>query len=89
MFTNLAISLLAILAGSLGMLLLLIVWFGGRTIEPELESGLDPIRGEKDQAAIYDTHGPFIPMPDHLRTADEMIAWMTQELPKITADPPK
>lgn len=86
MLTNLAISMLAILAGALGMLLLLITWFGGRAIEPEFESALHPILGLRDQAAIYDGLGPFIPMPEHLRTADEMVEWMTKELPRLTVD---
>jgi hypothetical protein len=83
---DLALSLLAILAGSLGMLLLLLLWFGSSTIEPEFESSLHPILGMRDQMAIHDTQGPFIPMPEHLRTADEMVAWMTKELPRLTAD---
>lgn len=29
---------------------------------------------------------PFIAMPDSLKTHDEMIAWMTDELPKLTTD---
>jgi len=86
LLTNLAISMLAILAGALGMLLLLLTWFGSRAIEPEFESDLHPILGLRDQAAIYDTQGPFIPMPEHLRTADEMVDWMTKELPRLTAD---
>ena len=69
-----------------GMLLLLVTWFGGRTITPEFEDDLDPINGARDPVAIYESHGPFIPMPEHLKTHDQMIAWMTQELPRLTAD---
>jgi hypothetical protein len=47
--------------------------------------GTDPITGPKDRIAIYDSAGPFIPMPDGLKTRDEMVAWMTTELPKLTA----
>jgi len=83
---DLAVSVLVILAGSLGMLLLLLLWFGDRTIAVDLDSDLDPILGERDRAAIYESHSPFIPMPKHLRTNDEMVAWMTKELPKLTAD---
>ena len=25
-------------------------------------------------------------MPNHLKTRDEMVAWMAKELPKLTAD---
>ena len=83
---DLAISVLVVLAGAIGMLLLLLVWFGGRTIVPEFEVDLDPINGPRDPVAIYESHGPFIPMPEHLKTHDQMIAWMTQELPRLTAD---
>jgi len=81
-------SLLYIAAGSLGMLLLLVSWFGGRVIEPELETNLDPILGRRDQPAIYDFQDPFIPMPSHLTTHDEMVAWMIGEMPKLVANPP-
>ncbi len=36
--------------------------------------------------AIYESHSPFIPMPENLRTNDEMVEWMTKELPKLTAE---
>lgn len=48
--------------------------------------GLDPITGPKDRIAIYDTGGPFIAMPDSLKTREEMVAWMTRELPKLTTE---
>jgi len=83
---DLAISVLVVLAGAVGMLLLLVTWFGGRTITPEFEDDLDPINGARDPVAIYESHGPFIPMPEHLKTHDQMIAWMTQELPRLTAE---
>jgi hypothetical protein len=47
--------------------------------------GIDPICGAKDRVAIYDTPGLLIPMPDDLRTHEEMVAWMRDELPKLTA----
>ena len=28
---------------------------------------------------------PFIPMPGHLRTREEMVRWLTDDLPKLTA----
>jgi len=83
---DLTVSVLVVLAGAIGMLLLLLTWFGSRTITPEIEDDLDPILGARDPVAIYESHGPFIPMPDHLKTSDQMVAWMTQELPKLTAD---
>lgn len=86
MVADLAVSLLVVLAGAVGMLVLLLTWFGGRTITPEIEDDLDPILGVRDPMAIYESHGPFIPMPGHLRTNDQMVEWMTKELPKLTAE---
>ena len=83
---NLAISLLVVLAGAVGMLLLLLTWFGSRSITPEIEDDLDPILGARDPTAIYESHGPFIPMPAHLKTSDQMVDWMTKDLPKLTAE---
>jgi hypothetical protein len=83
---NLTISLLAIVLGSFGMLLLLFMGFGGMTIEPELDSAVGPILDPKDQATIHDRDGPFIPIPENLKTADEMVTWMTRDMPKLTAE---
>jgi len=49
---------------------------------------VDPITGARDRLAIYDSGDSFIAMPNHLKTRDEMVAWMTQELPRLTADQP-
>ncbi|MET0743740.1 MAG: hypothetical protein ABWY78_10255 [Microvirga sp.] len=86
MFADLAIALAAILAGSLGMLLLLLLWFGDAHARPVTPFDEDPIVGPRDPIAIYESHGPFIPMPETLRTHDAMVEWMTKELPKLTAE---
>ncbi|MBB4041244.1 hypothetical protein GGR34_002914 [Microvirga flocculans] len=86
MIADLTMSLLVVLAGAVGMLLLLLTWFGGRTITPEIEDELDPILGARDPIAIYESHGPYISMPDHLTTSEQMVDWMTKELPKLTAE---
>ncbi len=83
---DLAISVLVVFAGAVGMLLLLLTWFGSRSITPEIEDDLDPILGARDPMAIYESHGPFIPMPVHLKTNDQMVDWMTKELPRLTAE---
>jgi len=82
-----ALALLAIVVCGTAAL-----WFLAIGISQRLTSrwsipnrGTDPIVGPKDPIAIYDRGGPFIPMPDNLKTRDEMVAWMTQELPKLTA----
>lgn len=86
MVANLTISLLAIVLGSFGMLLLLLMGFGGMTIEPEPESAVGSTLDPKDQAIIHDIDGSFIPIPDHLKTADEMVTWMTRDMPKLAAE---
>jgi hypothetical protein len=47
---------------------------------------VDPIISPGLRIKVYDSGGPFIPMPNHLKTRDEMVAWMTKELPKLTTD---
>ena len=86
MFADLAIALAAILAGSFGMLLLLLLWFGDAHSRPVIPFAEDPILGRRDPVAIYESHGPYIAMPEHLRTHDQMVDWMTKELPKLTSE---
>ncbi len=84
--------LLAFLSGG-GALSLALLWIANRVRwRPDAApSGIDPILGAKDRVAIYRPSGPlirhhpqvFIPMPDRLSTQDEMVAWMTKELPKL------
>lgn len=52
----------------------------------DLPTGLDPIMGKRDRTAIHDSYEPHIPMPDDLRTKEQMVAWMTKELPKLTEE---
>ena len=52
---------------------------------------VDPILGTQDRAAVYRPGGPLIqphsnvmvPIPEHLTTQDEMVAWMTREMPHV------
>ncbi len=87
---DLAIGILAALAGFSAAIWLLLLWVGERaTTSFEMSpDGLDPNLGPRDPVAIYD-HGPFIPMPEHLRTQDEMVAWMTKDLPKLLTETPR
>ncbi len=89
MVIELAIALLAAVTGFLTALWLLLLWLGDGAAAREPDWIFDPILGKRDQAAIYDSYEPFIEMPDHLKTHDEMVAWMTKELPRLTADIPK
>jgi hypothetical protein len=47
---------------------------------------VDPIIGPRDRIAMDDSGEVFIPMPLDLKTKDEMVAWMTTELPRLTAE---
>ena len=89
MSLDVMIAVLAAFAGLMAMLWLLLLWVGGGMANPVVLYADDPIIGPRDQVAIYKSHDPFIPMPERLRTHDEMVAWMTQELPKLTAALPK
>ncbi len=46
----------------------------------------DAVLRAKHQTALHDPKSTFIRMPDHLKTHDEMVAWMTRDLPKLTAE---
>jgi hypothetical protein len=84
---DLTIAVLAALSGFIGMLWVLLLWVGDGIANPVVPYGDDPITGHRDPVAIYDSHDPFISMPERLKTHDEMVAWLTQELPKLTALP--
>ncbi len=87
MLFDLAIALSAAILGFIAALWLLLLWVGDGAVAPE-NTWLDPIMGERDRVGIYESYGPFVPMPEHLKTHDEMVAWMTKELPRLTADRP-
>jgi hypothetical protein len=83
-FGILVLLLVSACLAALGLVLFEMAWSfnwptGGRP------RGIDPIRGAKDRVAIYDTPSLLIPMPDDLRTHEEIVAWMRDELPKLTA----
>lgn len=88
MIAGFTLDFLAILVGALGMLSLLVLLFGRQApIVPYAE----PFHDEDDSrpaipdpAAPDDAEEPFLAMPQHLKTRAEMVAWMTQELPKLT-----
>jgi hypothetical protein len=68
-------------------------WLIGMLIGDRIASRLstptrpfDPIVGPQTPVVTYDTGGPFIAMPERLRTREEMVAWLTNDLPKLTAD---
>jgi hypothetical protein len=75
---------LAALTSAIGLALIRLT---SRTMVPPSSqvATIDPVLGAKDQTGIHDPKRTFIVMPDHLKTHDEMVAWMTRELPKLTA----
>jgi hypothetical protein len=83
------ISVLAALSGFMMALWLLLLWVGDGFANPVVPYAPDPIIERGDRVAIDEADEPFIPMPERLRTREEMVAWMTQELPRLTAALPK
>ena len=83
MLIDLAIGLLCALIGFVGSVWLLLVAFGGDMEDP-VEPFADDAFSRTDEAGS-DPSIPFIPMPGHLRTREEMVHWLTAELPKLTA----
>jgi hypothetical protein len=76
---------LAVLTGAIG---LRHMWISHRSPTPHSpkHAAVDPIISPKLRIKVYDSGAPFIPMPNHLKTRDEMVAWMAKELPKLTAE---
>lgn len=82
MITGFTLDLLVILVGFAGMVWLLTGLFGTHApIVPYAE----PFSAEEESPAMpSDAEEPLISMPEHLKTHAEMVAWMTQELPRLT-----
>jgi hypothetical protein len=82
--TGFTLDILVILAGFMGMLWLLTGLFEGRApIVPYAEAFAPD---EDVHATAPDAQAPFIPMPSHLKSREEMVAWMTTELPRLTEE---
>jgi hypothetical protein len=84
---DVTIALLAAIAGFMTTLCLLLLWLGDGSMTPETESDTYPMLDAQDET-VDGPHSPFIPMPDHLKTRDDMVAWMTKELPRLVAEKP-
>jgi hypothetical protein len=84
-FEMIFFTALAMLTGAIG---LRYMWISHRppTLCSAKPTAVDPIISLELPIKVYDAGGSFIPMPNHLKTRDEMVAWMTKELPKLTAD---
>ena len=88
-------ALLLAFLGCGGALTLALLWIGNRVrLGPDTAPlGVDLISGARDRVAVYRASEPLIrhhphvliPMPDHLGTQDEMVAWMTKDLPRLVS----
>lgn len=80
MITDVTILLLAPVAGFFTALWLLLLWLGDGGLDEQVHDELAP----PDEIYIGQrgAEPPFVPMPDHLVTREEMVAWMTKELPR-------
>ena len=89
--TNSELTLMVALGGT-ATLVVTAAWVANQvSLEPKHErTGVDPILGARDRIAVYRAsnvsipHHPnvVVPMPDHLKTRDEMVNWLVKELPK-------
>jgi hypothetical protein len=85
MVTSISIGLgIGILALYLGMLWLLLVRATARPTDHTAPSTAGLIDETPEHTPVAVDQEPFIPMPNHLTTRAEMVAWMTEELPKLT-----
>ena len=87
------VALILTLLGVLAVLSLGLLWILSRFLKPDGSvSGLNPILGARDRVAIYRpsasniAHHPhvLIPLTERLKTREEMVEWMTKDLPKLT-----
>ena len=63
-----------------------VLWVGERVGRrwTMLDSGrAEALLRPNARAALHQTSSPFIEMPEHAKTRDQMVAWMTTELPKL------
>ena len=88
MVDSLTLALLFALATLISANGFALIWFTPQTnIPPSLPAATtDPVLGTKDQIILPDPKSGLIPMPDHLKTHEEMVAWMARDLPKLTAE---
>lgn len=75
-------TLIVEVLGSVGGFSLLMLYVAARILS---------VRGASSEALVDEPRplvpreGPFIAMPGHLTSREEMVQWMTTDLPKLTA----
>ena len=89
MVFDLAIAVVGAAAGSLGTLWLMLLCFGESHATPIAPFAEGPAIGDAGPAEVGGAEELFIPMPGHLKSRDEMVAWMVDELPRLTAERPR
>jgi hypothetical protein len=70
----------------------LVLWMGERIGRRWAEfdgSRADAVLRAKERVAVHQTYGSFIEMPEQLSTRDEMVDWMTNELPRLAVEKQK
>ena len=84
---SIALTVLVILLCAYAAAWVFVLWVGECVWRrwARFDSRADAVMRAKDRVAIHATHTSLIEMPAHLRTRDEMVAWMARELPKLTA----
>lgn len=78
MLFDLGVTVVGLIGACFGTLWLMLVLFGdgdARSVIPGVDEGYVPEADDPD----------FIAMPRHLATRDEMVAWMTRDLPSLMA----
>lgn len=83
MVAGVTLDLLAILAGTLGMLWLLVGLFGRRA--PVRPYG-EPFHPGSERESASEDEAPFIFMPRDITSHADMVAWMTKELPILVEE---
>ena len=85
MLSDVGMALLAAVGGFVTALWLLLLWVGDGSSPPEAE----PVRHDIPDWRNGDgDDGPFIPLPDHLKTRAEIVSWMTTDLPRLLLETP-
>jgi hypothetical protein len=85
MVTSISIGIgIGLLAIYLGTLWLLLVRATARPTDYTAPSTVGLISETREHTLVAVDQDSFMPMPDHLTTHAEMVAWMTEELPRLT-----
>jgi hypothetical protein len=79
------VALLVLIVSLTGAFLILVHWLGQGAKGTVVHYQRRSITRPKQPIEIFEMDGSFVEMPDHLKTHDEMVAWMTRELPDLIA----